>query len=154
MSNSDLCPHCGQSYPPKNARKSDFEAFWKAYPRKTGKGYCQEIWKRKKFPAIEIILESLQKSIASADWQKEGGKFIPNPSTWLNQGRWDDEGIDHSVLRQQISKPVFKGTTSRVDHEEYKAWKIEEGYPPQFIDSTFNEDPEPVQKKYLATLKS
>ena len=101
MSNSDLCPHCGQSYPPKNARRSDFEAFWKAYPRKIGKGYCQEIWKRKKFPAIEIILESLQKSIASSDWQKEGGKFIPNPSTWLNQGRWEDEGIDHSILSQK-----------------------------------------------------
>ena len=154
MSNSDLCPHCGQEYNPTTATKNEFEIFWKAYPRKIGKGYCQEIWKRKKFPAIEIILESLQKSIASSDWQKEGGKFIPNPSTWLNQGRWEDEGIDHSVLRQQISKPVFKGTTSRVDHEAYKAWKIKEGYPPQFIDSTFNEDPEPVQKKYLATLKA
>ena len=154
MSNSEeLCPHCGQSYSPQNARKSDFEVFWKAYPRKTGKGYCNDIWKRKKFPAIEIILESLKKSIASPDWQKEGGKFIPNPSTWLNQGRWEDEGIDHSVLSQKIQKPIFKGSTSSVDPDAYRAWKIEEGYPPQFIDSSFQEDPEPIQRKYLATLK-
>jgi len=154
MNNSEeLCPHCGQSYSPQNARKSDFEVFWKAYPRKTGKGYCHDIWKRKKFPAIEIILESLKKSIASPDWQKEGGKFIPNPSTWLNQGRWEDEGIDQSVLSQKIQKPIFKGATASVDPDAYRAWKIEEGYPPQFIDSSFQEDPKPIQRKYLATLK-
>lgn len=22
---------------------------------------------------------------------KENGRYIPNPTTWLNQGRWDDE---------------------------------------------------------------
>jgi hypothetical protein len=153
MSNSELCPCCGQSYSPQNARKSDFEIFWKAYPRKTGKGYCHDIWKRKKFPAIEIIIEALKKSIASPDWQKEGGKFIPNPSTWLNQGRWEDEGIDYSVLSQKIQKPIFKGATASVDPDAYRAWKIEEGYPPQFIDSSFQEDIEPVQRKYLATLK-
>ena len=153
MSNSEICPCCGQEYNPKTATKNDFEIFWKAYPRKTGKGYCQEIWKRKKFPAIEIILDSLKKSIASPDWQKEGGKFIPNPSTWLNQGRWEDEGIDHSILSQKIQRPAFKASTSSVDPEAYRAWKIEEGYPPQFIDSSFQEDIEPVQRKYLATLK-
>ena len=153
MSNSELCPCCGQSYSPQNARKSDFEIFWKAYPRKTGKGYCHDIWKRKKFPAIEIIIEALKKSIASPDWQKEGGKFIPNPSTWLNQGRWEDEGIDYSVLSQKIQKPIFKGAAASVDPDAYRAWKIEEGYPPQFIDSSFQEDIEPVQRKYLATLK-
>jgi hypothetical protein len=25
-------------------------------------------------------------------WRKDGGQFIPNPATWLNQGRWDDQG--------------------------------------------------------------
>jgi hypothetical protein len=31
----------------------------------------------------------LQKT--SAQWQKDNGQYIPNPATWLNQGRWDDE---------------------------------------------------------------
>ena len=22
---------------------------------------------------------------------EENGRFIPNPATWLNQGRWEDE---------------------------------------------------------------
>jgi len=152
-SKEEICPCCGQSYNPATATKNDFEIFWKAYPRKTGKGYCQEIWKRKKFPSIEIMLTALKKAIASPDWQKEGGKFIPNPSTYLNQGRWEDEGIDYSVLSQKISRPIFKGSTSSVDEEKYRAWKIAEEYPPQFIESSFIEDPEPVQKKYLATIK-
>ena len=27
----------------------------------------------------------------SQAWTKDAGQFIPNPSTWLNQGRWQDE---------------------------------------------------------------
>ena len=25
------------------------------------------------------------------DWKKNGGQFIPHPSTWLNNRRWEDE---------------------------------------------------------------
>lgn len=24
-------------------------------------------------------------------WAKDGGRFVPNPATWLNQERWTDE---------------------------------------------------------------
>lgn len=27
----------------------------------------------------------------SRQWLDEGGRFVPNPATWLNQERWDDE---------------------------------------------------------------
>ena len=27
------------------------------------------------------------------DWKKQNGKYIPYPSTWLNQKRWEDEVI-------------------------------------------------------------
>jgi hypothetical protein len=68
----------------------DFEAFWKAYPRKTAKTKALESWLRKK-PPIEKCLFTLQWQVSSFDWTKEDGKYIPNPATWLNQGRWDDE---------------------------------------------------------------
>ena len=29
--------------------------------------------------------------MTTAQWTKEGGQYIPNPTTWLNQGRWDDK---------------------------------------------------------------
>lgn len=27
----------------------------------------------------------------SADWQRDGGRFIPYPATFLSQRRWEDE---------------------------------------------------------------
>lgn len=73
----------------------EFDQFWKAYPRKVGKLYCLKIWKdpkkRKKRPGIDIILKAIEKQKRSELWTRDNGKYIPNPSTWLNQGRWDDE---------------------------------------------------------------
>ena len=41
------------------------------------------------------MLAALEQQRQSHDWQKEGGRYIPYPATWLNQGRWEDEvGID------------------------------------------------------------
>ena len=70
-----------------------FAEFWKAYPKKVGKASCLKAWKKLK-PTTELfaqIMETLTKQKASEQWQREGGRFIPNPLTWLNQGRWDDE---------------------------------------------------------------
>lgn len=36
--------------------------------------------------AIEIAKQSMQ-------WNKDNGQYIPNPATWLNQKRWEDEII-------------------------------------------------------------
>jgi hypothetical protein len=72
--------------------ETPFDIFWKAYPRKTGKGDA-----RKKFAkalnktSFENIMAALGKVKASAQWQKDDGQFVPYPATWLNQERWDDE---------------------------------------------------------------
>jgi len=67
----------------------DFEKFWKAYPNKVGKSYAFKCWKRIKHrPKIEVLLQAIEIQKDSEKWQKG---YIPNPSTWLNQGRWEDE---------------------------------------------------------------
>lgn len=78
--------------PPQGAECA-FEDFWKAYPKKKGKGAALKIWKRLK-PSKELtakILEAVSAQSRSTDWLKENGQYIPHPTTWLNQGRWDDE---------------------------------------------------------------
>ena len=35
----------------------------------------------------------MRKRAASFDWQKEGGRFVPQPATYLNQRRWEDESV-------------------------------------------------------------
>ncbi|HZK19521.1 MAG TPA: phage replisome organizer N-terminal domain-containing protein, partial [Treponemataceae bacterium] len=70
-----------------------FEEFWKAYPKKVGKGYCRDIWKKLK-PSQKLtdeIVAAIKQQKKSEQWEKDKGQFIPNPATWLNQERWEDE---------------------------------------------------------------
>jgi uncharacterized protein YdaU (DUF1376 family) len=68
-------------------RNSDeFDRFWTAYPKKVGKLEAAKAWSKKK-PDIQIVLQTLEWQIKSRQW-KEG--YVPNPATYLNQGRWQD----------------------------------------------------------------
>jgi len=67
-----------------------FANFWKAYPRKVGKGAAEKLWKKLK-PDLTTVLQAIQRATATDQWRKDGGQFIPNPATWLNQKRWLDE---------------------------------------------------------------
>ena len=40
---------------------------------------------------IDQILKALAWQVRSEQWCKDGGQYIPNPATYLNQGRWQDE---------------------------------------------------------------
>lgn len=74
--------------------KADFEAFWNAYPRKTGKKKAWDAWRAAKDrPSLPVILAKIAELSKTDQWVKDDGKFIPHPSTWLNQGRWDDQPI-------------------------------------------------------------
>lgn len=72
---------------------SDFLIFWKAYPNKVGKLKALEAWNKQNGsrPAIEIIISKIEQFKKTEKWNSENGRYIPNPATWLNQGRWDDE---------------------------------------------------------------
>jgi len=70
----------------------DFNVFWKEYPRKIGKDAAFTAWKKAKHkPGLPEILAAIQRARGSPKWLKDGGEYIPNPATWLNQGRWADE---------------------------------------------------------------
>lgn len=67
----------------------EFEQFWSAYPKKTGKGAAWSSWKKQK-PEIHSILSTLSWQTKSTQWTKDNGQFIPMPTTYLNQRRWED----------------------------------------------------------------
>lgn len=67
----------------------EFLEFWDKYPRKTGKGKAWESWLRVK-PVLEDCLATLEWQTKSHDWIKDNGSYIPMPTTWLNQRRWED----------------------------------------------------------------
>lgn len=70
-----------------------FDRFWKLYPstkRKVAKPQCAAKWAAKGCDAMAgRILEALSDDIASDQWKKAKGEFIPAPLVWLNQERWD-----------------------------------------------------------------
>lgn len=74
----------------------DFEAFWKAYPRKTGKGAARASFaKAVKKTSVPVILQA----IANQQFDHRE-RFIPYPTTWLNQERWlDEQAQGDPVLR-------------------------------------------------------
>lgn len=81
--------------PPEGDSSVEFDSFWTAYPRKVAKQAAIKSWKRLK-PSPELkdrILADLRIRSLSPDWLKDGGKFVPNPATYLNGRRWEDEGV-------------------------------------------------------------
>src|SRR6187399_200096 len=70
-----------------------FDSFWTAYPRKVGKDAARKAFDKRKpdFDLLEAMLKAISTQKAGQDWRKDGGKYIPHPSTWLNEGRWQDE---------------------------------------------------------------
>lgn len=68
----------------------DFNLFWKSYPKKSAPDAAKKSWNKLK-PNVTDVLNALQWQKQSEQWQKNGGQFIPNPATYLNQGRWKDE---------------------------------------------------------------
>ena len=75
---------------PNTSRASAFDVFWEAYPKKTGKEAARKSFARAKAD-IGTMLSALEVQKQSEQWTKNNGQFIPNPTTWLNQGRWEDE---------------------------------------------------------------
>ena len=67
-----------------------FISFWEAYPNKTGKGAAYKSWEKMK-PPLEKVMAALEWQKKTAQWTKDDGAYIPHPSTWLNQSRWEDE---------------------------------------------------------------
>lgn len=70
-----------------------FGRFWSAYPKKVGKANCERWFARHKVDeeTLQAMLESLAYLKTTEQWQKDGGQYIPNPQTWLNGRRWEDE---------------------------------------------------------------
>ena len=91
---------------PKEGKESEkgednFASFWAVYPRKIGKGEARKSWHRIA-PAnglCEKICQQVSAASKTDQWQREGGKYIPLPATWLNQSRWEDDYSLHTPVK-------------------------------------------------------
>lgn len=97
--------------PPKSPKGVDqrFETFYAAYPKKVGKDAALKAFAKRKpdDQLVEQMVSAIERQKRSDAWLKDGGQFIPNPATWLNQGRWQDEETPAAANESGFSNPLF-----------------------------------------------
>ena len=57
--------------------------------------------------AVDTMIENLEKQKLTIDWQKQNGRYIPYPATWLNSRGWENE-IDPQELVDISEKSVSR----------------------------------------------
>lgn len=120
----------GQMTLPNNEiYEKQFEQFYKNYPRKVKKQDVKK-WFLKNKPnqeLFDIMIKSLELFKKDKEWLKDNGQFIPHPTTWLNQKRWEEK-LD--VLEKENEKgqkteyKAYEGIENLTD-EEY--WQLQDG---------------------------
>jgi len=117
-------PHTGKESLPNNNTFNNnslidikesccFEDFWKLYGKNIGKKPCEKIWKKIKLPERKIIFEKLPA------WKEQftNSQFYPNPETFLQDERWNDEITQAEVKKiESIEKNIKKINISVPDY--------------------------------------
>lgn len=104
----------------KEQKQVLFDRFWSEYPRHEGKQNAVKAFE--KLNADEALLETMiaaiRKQKQSAQWQENGGQFIPHPATWLNGHRWEDEVTPVQkkpvVVAQQYEQRDYTGVQDQI----------------------------------------
>jgi hypothetical protein len=81
-----------------------FDKFWDSYPKKSNRHDAEHAFHEVRAEEhLPKILSALSWQKACPDWTKENGRFIPNPATYLRNGKWHDQpsNSDPTVSRPQ-----------------------------------------------------
>lgn len=123
----DINNRNGQDEPDRPSKEDgpnwqkQFEEFYSKYPKKVKKQNVKK-WFQKNKPSGELfssMMSSLEQFRGCKDWLKDKGQYIPYPSTWLNQQRWQDEGISNKTQKTDLSE--FKQIGSNdLSESEYR----------------------------------
>lgn len=106
----------------KEIWESQFEDFYSKYPKKVKKQDVKK-WFKKNKPSSELfssMMNSLEQFRGSKDWLKDKGQYIPYPSTWLNQKRWEDEDIKKKVQVKAENKELKELNVEAISDDEYQ----------------------------------
>ena len=100
------------------AKPNGFAKWWETYPNKVGKAAAEKAYAAacRKIGGPDpprTMIDGLERALASGVWD-EG--FIPHPTTWLNQGRWDDDPAPRNPPRKANDRPYHDKPAS--DREE------------------------------------
>lgn len=102
-----------------NSARERFPEFWTLYPKKAAKPDAERAWNKLNpdESTVNLIIEDVCRRREGPEWQRENGRYIPHPATYLNQRRWEDEtapggfaSIEQAILMEWAEEDARKET--------------------------------------------
>ena len=89
---------------------SRFNDFWEVYPKKQGKAGAKKKWELKKLDEKADMIIDHVKARADTDKKWQTLEYVPMPTTFINQERWEDEYEKKDVPTQYRPTEVIEHT--------------------------------------------
>lgn len=99
-------PETPPAAPPEPDGSAEFAEFWDVVPKRVGRGAAERSWRK----AVEDghdpdeIIRAMEMYARLVRAQGTERQFIVHPSTWLNQQRWLDEGVEDDIATVERRK--------------------------------------------------
>jgi len=81
----------------KSTTDHRFEIFWNAWPagHKKSKRAAEKAFKTaiKRAGDVQVMVDALEAQKGADKWREDNGRYIPLPSRWLNEDRWEDDTV-------------------------------------------------------------
>ena len=114
--------------PPTAKPASRFDDWWSVWPKKVGKEAALKKWKSLKCDEIvdRLIADVELRKEKHWDWIKDNGQYIPNPATYLNGKRWEDQitelpEVSNNGSYQQAHRKLSAAEQAAADVKRYEA---------------------------------
>lgn len=99
-----------------------FNAFWEVYPRRVSKQTAWKAWQKlgDTRALCDTIIADVKRRV-EGEWKGKDIQYIPHPSTYLNQRRWEDEQPSAKPADRQ--QPATKQWEQMSREEQAEAMK-------------------------------
>lgn len=113
-----------------------FLLFWQAYPRRVGKRAAMKSFEKSlKIASVNEIIEGAKNYAIQVAEKGTELQYVKHPTTWLNQGCWEDE-YELNVKRVEQLSPEESRWKARIQGWlSRKAWIEDWGPPPDAPDT-------------------
>ncbi len=106
-----------------------FREFWKVYPKHKAKTAAEKSFRRKCNTAedFDTIMTGLR-SVIENEWKNRDPQYIPYPTTWLNQERWNDEitprqkSLDERLMEEHLKNEQGRNNEDPADNPFGVPW--------------------------------
>ena len=116
-----------------------FISFWSVYPRKVAKQNALRAWGKTGANASQSLTNTILADIRrrlEGEWKEKELKYIPHPTTYLNQRRWEDEDSETDMAKpepvaeaydwRKLSEEEQRAMEDRLNEEEWAREKQSE----------------------------